>query len=141
MSPCFILYSVKSYSEDDVQCHYPAAFLNRSKNNPNFLQFQGQGPHQSNNLFMDVLLDTVRDEIAACLESSFDRIPVKEAQKRLNLKTEKEALAFGKKRNWNLVGGNVYSFTSNTAKPKEPLPSLELAEMAISYARELEMIV
>jgi len=101
---------------------------------------KGQGPHQSNNLFMDVLLETVRDEIAACCESSFDRIPVKEAQKRLNLKTEKEALAFGKKRNWNLVG-NVYCFTSNTAKPKEPLPSLELAEMAISYARELEMIV
>lgn len=46
---------------------------------------------------MDVLLDTVRDEIAVCLESSYDQISVKEAQRRLNLRSEKEVLAFGKK--------------------------------------------
>lgn len=48
---------------------------------------------------MEVLLDTVRDEIAVCLESSYDQISVKEAQRRLNLKSEKEVLAFGKKVN------------------------------------------
>lgn len=89
---------------------------------------------------MDILLDTVRDEIAACLETSYDFIPVKDAQRRLNLKSEKEVLAFGKKRNWTLAN-NKYIFTSNTEKPKEPLPSVELADIAITYARELEMIV
>lgn len=46
---------------------------------------------------MDVLLDTVRDEIAACLETSYDHISLKDAQRRLNLKSEKEVTAFGKK--------------------------------------------
>lgn len=46
---------------------------------------------------MDILLDTVRDEIGACLETSYDQISVKEAQNRLNFKTDKEMLAFGDK--------------------------------------------
>lgn len=102
---------------------------------------KGHGPSQSYNVFMDILLDTVRNEIGACLESSYDQISVREAQKRLNFKNEKEVIAFGKKRNWTLGADNVYTFASKTDKPKEPLPSVELAEQAISYARELEMIV
>lgn len=106
-----------------------------------FLFFKGHGPSQSYNVFMDILLDTVRDEIGACLESSYDKISTKEAQKRLNFKSEKDVIAFGKKRNWILGSDNVYTFSSKTDKPKEPLPSVELAEQAIFYARELEMIV
>lgn len=90
---------------------------------------------------MDLLLDTVRDEIGACLESSYDKISTKELQKRLNFKNEKEVISFGKKRNWVLGTGNFYTFASQTHKPKEPLPSVELVEQAIFYARELEMIV
>lgn len=90
---------------------------------------------------MDILLDTVRDEIGACIESSYDHISAKQAQKRLNFKNEKEVVSFGKKRNWNLGSNNIYVFSSKTDKPKEPLPSIELAEQAICYARELEMIV
>lgn len=90
---------------------------------------------------MDILLDTVRDEIGACLESSYDHISTKEAQKRLNFKNEKEVIAFGKKRGWTLGPNNIYAFASQTNKPKEPLPSIELVEQTIFYARELEMIV
>lgn len=104
-------------------------------------QYQGQVPAQSYNVFMDLLLETVRDEIGACLESSYDKISTKEAQKRLNFKNEKEVISFGKRRNWLLGPGNVYTFASQTNKPKEPLPSVELVEQAIFYARELEMIV
>lgn len=86
-------------------------------------------------------MDTVRDEIGACIESSYDHISVKQAQKRLNYKHEKEAISFGKKRNWTLAANNIYTFANKTDKPKEPLPSVELAEQAICYARELEMIV
>lgn len=90
---------------------------------------------------MDILLETVRDEIGACLESSYDHISTKEAQKRLNFKNEKEVIAFGKRRNWTLGANSVYTFANEADKPKEPLPSIELAEQAIFYARELEMIV
>lgn len=105
------------------------------------IRLQGQVPSQSYNVFMDLLLETVRDEIGACLESSYDKISTKELQKRLNFKNEKEAISFGKKRNWVLGPTSVYTFASQTHKPKEPLPSVELAEQAIFYARELEMIV
>lgn len=41
---------------------------------------------------------------------------------------------------WDFING-VYDFASKSTKPKEPLPAMELAEQAIFYARELEMIV
>lgn len=44
-------------------------------------------------------------------------------------------------KNWTLRTDGCYHFANKDAKPKEPLPSLELAEQAIFYARELEMIV
>lgn len=58
---------------------------------------KGNGPSESYNVFMDILLETVRGEIAACLQSSYDKISIKEAARRLNLKTEKEVLAFAEK--------------------------------------------
>lgn len=58
---------------------------------------KGKGPSPTYNVFMDTLLDTVRDEIGACLESSYDKISIKEAARRLNFKTEKEVLAFAEK--------------------------------------------
>lgn len=90
---------------------------------------------------MDILLNTVRDEIGACIEKSYEKISASEAGKRLNLKTLEEVKAFGQKRNWKLGADLVYNFVDKSAKPKEILPSVELAEQAIFYARELEMIV
>lgn len=46
---------------------------------------------------MEILLETIRDEIGACLEISYEHISLKDAQKRLNYKTEREVVAFGKK--------------------------------------------
>lgn len=58
---------------------------------------KGNVPSPNYSVFMDILLDTVRGEIAACLESSYDKISLKEAARRLNLNTEKEVAEFGKK--------------------------------------------
>lgn len=90
---------------------------------------------------MDILLYTVRDEIAACIEKAYEKISIEEARKRLNLKSVDEVETFGKKRNWILRPDNIYSFVDKSIKPKEILPSVELAEQTIFYARELEMIV
>lgn len=101
---------------------------------------QDNAPAPSYNFFIDILLDTVRNEIGACLEKAYERISVREAAKRLHL-AEAEVKPFGQKRNWNLGADGLYHFSSETPKAKEPIPSVELAEMTISYARELEMIV
>lgn len=102
---------------------------------------KGNSPAECYNFFIDILLDTVRNEIGACLEKAYERISVEEARKRLNLSSQEAVKQFGQKRNWNLDKTGIYHFSSETPKTKEPIPSVELAEMTISYARELEMIV
>ncbi|XP_037939797.1 26S proteasome non-ATPase regulatory subunit 8-like [Teleopsis dalmanni] len=104
-------------------------------------QAKNSAPSEIYNYFMDTLLDTVRDEIGACIEKSYEKISPKEAARRLNLKSVDEVRAIGQKRNWLLSSDGIYNFIDKTAKPKEILPTIELAEQAIFYARELEMIV
>uniref|UniRef100_A0A182Q547 26S proteasome non-ATPase regulatory subunit 8 n=1 Tax=Anopheles farauti TaxID=69004 RepID=A0A182Q547_9DIPT len=104
-------------------------------------QAKGNVPAESYNFFIDILLQTVRNEIGACLESSYERISLQEAAKRLNLKTKEDVKAFGEKKGWKMSPDGFYHFVNELAKPKEPIPSQELAEQAIMYARELEMIV
>uniref|UniRef100_A0A2M4AGD1 26S proteasome non-ATPase regulatory subunit 8 n=1 Tax=Anopheles triannulatus TaxID=58253 RepID=A0A2M4AGD1_9DIPT len=104
-------------------------------------QAKGNVPAESYNFFIDILLQTVRNEIGACLETSYERISLQEAAKRLNLKTKDEVKQFGEKKGWKMSPDGFYHFVSELPKPKEPIPSQELAEQAITYARELEMIV
>lgn len=42
---------------------------------------------------------------------------------------------------WKIGSDNFFHFTPEVPKNDEPIPSKELAEQAIDYARELEMIV
>jgi 26S proteasome regulatory subunit N12 len=44
-------------------------------------------------------------------------------------------------KNWSLGRDNYYYFATEEKKRDDTLPSSELAEQAIEYARELEMIV
>jgi 26S proteasome regulatory subunit N12 len=103
---------------------------------------KGDSPADCYNFFIDILLDTVRNEIGACLERAYEKISVQEAGKRLNLSSKDEVTRFAQKRNWTLPSEGFYHFASQeTKKSKEPIPSEELVEMTITYARELEMIV
>lgn len=45
---------------------------------------------------MDILLDTVRGEIAACLERAYQKISLTEAARRLNLPSQKAITDYGK---------------------------------------------
>lgn len=104
---------------------------------------KGDSPADCYNFFIDILLDTVRNEIGACIERAYERISVSEAGKRLNLSSKDEVGKFAKKRNWSIGkdAGYYYFIDQSVPKAKEPIPSVELAGMAITYARELEMIV
>ena len=103
---------------------------------------KNESPDPAYNVFIDILLDTVRNEIGACVERAYEKISVQEAAKRLNLSSTDEVVRFAQKRNWTLGKDGFYHFVSQEeSKAKEPIPSVELCEMTISYARELEMIV
>jgi 26S proteasome regulatory subunit N12 len=46
-----------------------------------------------------------------------------------------------KNKKWKLGRDNFFHFAPEVKKITEPIPSSELAEQAIEYAKELEMIV
>ncbi|XP_008214205.1 26S proteasome non-ATPase regulatory subunit 8 [Nasonia vitripennis] len=103
---------------------------------------KGNVPAASYNFFIDILLNTVRDEIGACMQSAFDKISVKDAARMLNLNSEKETLQFCNKKKWHISKDGYFHFgTPNEKKIEEPIPSSQLVTLAIDYARELEMIV
>ncbi|KAL7305977.1 hypothetical protein TKK_0001447 [Trichogramma kaykai] len=100
-----------------------------------------KGTIYSKNFFMDILLNTVRDEIGACVESAFDKISIEDAARMLNLNT-KEIMQYCAKKNWTLANDGFIHFEAlNEKKHVEPIPSADLATLTIDYARELEKIV
>jgi len=102
---------------------------------------KNNAPSEIYHFFMDILIDTVLFEIARCIEKSYETISIIEAGKRLNLKNQSDVINFGKKRGWILTPEGYYKFNVESSKQFDCLPSVELAEQSISYARELEMIV
>lgn len=58
---------------------------------------KANSPAEIYNFFIDTLVDTVKDEIAACLEKSFEKISLGDAGKRLNMRSKTELEQFGKK--------------------------------------------
>lgn len=92
---------------------------------------------------MDILLDTIRGEIAICMEKAYDKLSLKDAARMLYLPNEEAAKVFcTKTKKWKLAKDNFFYFTPEVKSSEEPaIPSKELAEQAIEYARELEMIV
>ncbi|CAG9762892.1 unnamed protein product [Ceutorhynchus assimilis] len=129
--------------QNDVYIRHPLSieqYLMEGSYNKIFLA-KGNVPAKSYNLFMDILLDTIRGEIAACLESSYEKISAKDAARMLYLQSEEALKSIATKRKWTLGKGNFFHFTPEVKKTHEPIPSVELAVQAVEYAKELEMIV
>ncbi|CAO2626118.1 26S proteasome non-ATPase regulatory subunit 8 [Lemmus lemmus] len=103
---------------------------------------KGNIPAESYTFFIDILLDTIRDEIAGCIEKAYEKILFAEATRILFFNTPKKMTDYAKKRGWVLGPNNYYSFASQQQKPEDTtIPSTELAKQVIEYARQLEMIV
>ncbi|XP_071440871.1 26S proteasome non-ATPase regulatory subunit 8-like isoform X2 [Hetaerina americana] len=102
---------------------------------------KGNVPAESYDFFMDILLDTIRDEIAACMEKAYEKMSRREASRMLNLPTVNSIMEYGAKRKW-VIDSDYYYFSSDQKTTEDTiLPSSELAAQTIEYARELEMIV
>lgn len=100
-------------------------------------------PAESYAYFVDILLNTVREEIANCLERAYDNISLPEAVRILFFNNVKELSAFATKRTWKLSGNNLSFGEQKSTKPSftQEIPSQQLARRALEYAKELEMIV
>ncbi|XP_046383138.1 26S proteasome non-ATPase regulatory subunit 8-like [Ischnura elegans] len=103
---------------------------------------KGNVPAESYDFFIDILLDTIRDEIAACMEKAYEKMSLNEAARMLNLPNLKAVIDYAAKRKWVINRDNFCYFSSDQKTTEDTiLPSSELAAQTIEYARELEMIV
>lgn len=109
-------------------------------------------PSKSYKFFTDILLVTIREEIANGMEVAYGEISVDGCKKLLNFeatstgKSEGESFAKERMGNWRVENKNMIQF-KDTTTPDKPLgkdmdeASKDLAKMAIRYAKEIEQIV
>merc|ERR1712087_775407 len=100
---------------------------------------QGGLYQQEGVYFMDMLLSTVREEIADCCEKAYPSIAEAELQNLLMLEELDALREYAGERGWVIEGGMV-SFGSGDEKPVQ-LPSQKLITETLAYAKELERIV
>ncbi|XP_064157187.1 26S proteasome non-ATPase regulatory subunit 8 isoform X3 [Anguilla rostrata] len=63
---------------------------------------KGNIPAESYTFFIDILLDTIRDEIAGCIEEAYEQIQFSEAMRVLFFSSSKRMTDYAKKRGWSL---------------------------------------
>ena len=91
--------------------------------------------------FLDLLVGTVREEIADCSEKAYSSISAAELQKLLMLNSKAELSEFADARGWDIEGATV-TFAKMEEEPlTAKLPSTKLIQQTLSYAKELERIV
>lgn len=131
--------------QKNVYIRHPVSleqYLMEGSYNKVFLS-KGNVPAKHYTFFIDILLDTIREEIGACIEKAYERINIQEAARLLFFDNIKQMTEFAKKREWDLNNDNILQF--NTIKKEtqtaNKIPAIQLASQAIDYAKELEMIV
>lgn len=94
--------------------------------------------------FMSLLVETVRDEIASCIEKAYPSISVADAAAMLMVSQEQLA-PYSQGRAWVVEGGRFVfpgvSGDGNAAPSAKDIRSQELIHNTLQYARELERIV
>jgi len=90
-------------------------------------------------VFMEMLKDTLCDEIASVSEKAYKCLPEPYCMKLLMMSSQDELQEYAADRGWQLREGKVY-FEVDTNEKKE-VPALETITEMLHYAKELERIV
>ena len=100
-------------------------------------------PNETYAYFMDLLAKTVRDEIAGCSEKAYDYLSINDARQMLLFTSDQELLEYIKEEHpeWEVKDGSVFFQKAKESAPCKEIPSLQLINQTLSYARELERIV
>ena len=97
------------------------------------------------NIYLQVLIHTIRSEIASCSEKAYPSLPVTNAKNLLFLDSEGAVVAFAQERGWVVKDGRIYfpvQQAEGVRSEKDILvASGQVIENTIGYARELETIV
>ncbi|KAF2273917.1 uncharacterized protein EI97DRAFT_382413 [Westerdykella ornata] len=96
-------------------------------------------------LFSDVLINTIRKEIASCSEKAYPSIPISDAKSHLFLDSEGAVVNFAQECGWDVKDGRIYFPQQEEeygAAGRDVLGSSDqVIEHTLGYARELETIV
>lgn len=132
---------------DNIYIRHPVAleqWLMEGCYNKVFLS-KAQVPADSYNYFMDKLIETIRIEIGACIETAYERISLVEAARLLFFQSPREVQLFStaQEKLWTIQGDTLIFTTEKRTRENavNKIPTRHLATQAIEYAKELEMIV
>ncbi|KAI8915888.1 COP9 signalosome [Gorgonomyces haynaldii] len=95
-------------------------------------------PAEEYKFFVDILIHTIRNEIASCAEKAYNSIPVQDAITLLYFKNMNELVEFCKTRQWAI--GDKIVFKQNEQE-KAQIPADDIVKISLKYAQELEQIV
>ncbi|KAF0899522.1 hypothetical protein E2562_020004 [Oryza meyeriana var. granulata] len=99
-------------------------------------------PHETYVYFMDLLAKTVRDELAGCSEKGYDYMSIAEAKQVLMFSSDQELHQYitEERPEWEIKDGCVFFQKAKETQPCKEIPSLQVINQTLSYARELERI-
>ncbi|KAL8909163.1 MAG: hypothetical protein Q9207_000337 [Kuettlingeria erythrocarpa] len=106
---------------------------------------KGEGvPSEEFGVFTEVLVGTIRDEIASCSEKAYPSLPIANAKNLLFLDSEGSVVDFAQAKGWVVKDGRI-SFPQQQGDMRTEkdilVASGQVIENTIGYARELETIV
>lgn len=106
------------------------------------LKAQGELPSPDYAHFMSMLTATVRDEIASCLEKAYASLSTSAAAKLLGIGSHAEMMTYAEEREWTVANGDTFVFREEAKAPSaKDIPSMQLINQTLLYAKELERIV
>jgi len=107
--------------------------------NKMFKQLQNL-PAPNYQFFVDLLFESIREQVATCMEASYQSMAKDSAAKMLFMDPVKPNFnEYVAKRGW-VLKKDVFEFPKEIKK-EETVPSEELVQTAVSYARALEIII
>ncbi|KAB7493640.1 26S proteasome non-ATPase regulatory subunit 8 [Armadillidium nasatum] len=132
-----------SIVSENVYIRHPVAmeqYLMEGAYNKIYLA-KGEVPAEGYKFFIEVLLSTIREDIADCVENAYEKIKPEDIGKMLYLGNTSEILNYCKQRGWEVGSDGYLQFIKEVRKHDESVPSQDLASQMINYAREMEQIV
>ncbi|XP_027205775.1 regulatory particle non-ATPase 12 [Dermatophagoides pteronyssinus] len=134
--------------QNNVYIRHPVSleqYLMEGSYNKIFLS-KGNVPSKYYTFFIDILLDTIREDIARCIELAYDQISESEALRLLffDAKDKTGLVQYAQRRRWTLNDKHAYTFGHGKNRNDGSvikIPAQKIALQMLEYARELEMIV
>ncbi|KAA8495381.1 26S proteasome non-ATPase regulatory subunit 8-like A [Porphyridium purpureum] len=100
-------------------------------------------PDSSFVFFLDMLLKTIRDDLAECIEKAYQSLDLPFAKQVLMIPQDDDMIAYCQAHGWTLDGNRVIfdSGERPAVSLETSVPTIEIMKRSIAYAKELERIV